>query len=84
MGISPKILLQVDSIAQDAIEKEATPGCQILAIKNGAVFYQKSFGYHTYKKKQKVKNTDVYDLASLTKIIASVPSLMHLEENKTN
>lgn len=83
LGISPKILLQVDSIAQDAIEKEATPGCQILAIKNGAVFYQKSFGYHTYKKKQKVKNTDVYDLASLTKIIASVPSLMHLEENKT-
>ena len=49
LGISPKILLQVDSIAQDAIEKEATPGCQILAIKNGAVFYQKSFGYHTYK-----------------------------------
>lgn len=83
LGISPKILLQVDSIAQDAIEKEATPGCQILAIKNGAVFYQKSFGYHTYKKKQKVKNTDVYDLASLTKIIASVPSLMYLEENKT-
>ena len=83
LGISSKILQKVDSIAHDAIEKEATPGCQILAIKNGAVFYQKSFGYHTYKKKQKVKNSDVYDLASLTKIIASVPSLMYLEENKT-
>ncbi|MBL6873014.1 MAG: serine hydrolase [Flavobacteriales bacterium] len=83
MGISPKILMKVDSIALDAIEKEATPGCQILAIKDGAVFYQKSFGHHTYKKKQEVKNTDVYDLASLTKIIASVPSIMHLEENNT-
>lgn len=82
LGISPIILQKVDSIALDAIDKEATPGCQILAIKDGAVFYQKSFGYHTYKKKQKVKNSDVYDLASLTKIISSAPSLMHLEEQK--
>lgn len=80
LGISSQILSKIDSIALDAIEKEATPGCQILAIKDGAVFYQKSFGYHTYQKKQEVRNTDVYDLASLTKIISTVPSLMILEE----
>ena len=76
-----KLLLEIDSIALDAIEKEATPGCQILAIKDGVVFYNKSFGHHTYKKNKAIENSDIYDLASLTKIIASVPALMHLEEN---
>ena len=44
------------------------------------VFFQKSFGYHTYAKKNKVKNTDLYDLASITKIAATVPMLMHMQE----
>ena len=81
LGIDSKLLLKIDSIALDAIEKEATPGCQILAIKDGVVFYNKSYGYHTYKKNKAVENTDIYDLASLTKIIATVPALMFLEEN---
>ena len=82
MGIHPDSLLKVDSIVQDAILKEATPGCQIMAIKDGQVFYQKNFGYHTYKKQTEVKDTDLYDLASLTKIIATVPAIMKLEENQ--
>lgn len=80
LGLKTNLLYKVDSIALDAIEKEATPGCQIMAIKNGIVFYQKSFGYHTYKKQQAVRNTDVYDLASITKIAATVPTLMKLQE----
>ena len=40
------------------------PGCQIVAIKSGNVFYNKSFGYHTYNKKRKVKWNDIYDIAS--------------------
>ena len=81
LGIDSKLLADIDSIALDAIEKEATPGCQILAIKDGVVFYNKSYGHHTYKKNKVVENSDIYDLASLTKIIATVPALMHLEEN---
>ena len=46
------------------------------------VFLNKSYGHHTYKKNKAVKNSDIYDLASLTKIIASVPALMYLEENE--
>ena len=38
--------------------------------------YQKSFGYHTYKKKIAVKNHHVYDLASLTKITATLPLII--------
>ncbi|MBL4654200.1 MAG: serine hydrolase, partial [Bacteroidia bacterium] len=78
LGISQSYLLKIDSIANYAIEEKATPGCQILIAKDGKVFYQKSFGYHTYDKVKPVKNTDLYDLASITKIASTVPTLMQL------
>ena len=82
VGINSYELAKIDSIALDAIKKEATPGCQILFAKNGLIFYQKSFGYHTYKKKKPVKNTDLYDLASITKIAGTTASLMKLYDEK--
>ena len=80
VDVKTDLLYKVDSIALDAIEKEAVPGCQIMALKDGQVFYQKNFGHHTYKKKYAVQDSDVYDLASITKIVATVPTLMHLQE----
>jgi beta-glucosidase-like glycosyl hydrolase/CubicO group peptidase (beta-lactamase class C family) len=80
LGISEEQLMRVDSIALDAITKEAIPGCQIMALKDGKVFYQKSFGHHTYQKQRAVKNSDLYDLASITKIAATVPLLMQMVE----
>jgi beta-N-acetylhexosaminidase len=78
-------LKKIDSIVLDAISQKAMPGCQILAIKNGVVFYNKSFGYYTYDKKHPVTNDDIYDLASLTKITATVPAIMKMtEEGKIN
>jgi beta-glucosidase-like glycosyl hydrolase/CubicO group peptidase (beta-lactamase class C family) len=78
LNIDELRLKKVDSVILGAIKKGAMPGCQVLAIKNGVVFYNKSFGYHTYKKKNPVKNTDLYDIASLTKVTATTPSLMKL------
>ena len=69
---------RIDSIVNNAINLGATPGCQILAAKDGKVFFNKSYGYHTYDKKIKVKNSDVYDIASITKIVATVPVLMKM------
>ncbi|MEE4198364.1 MAG: glycoside hydrolase family 3 N-terminal domain-containing protein [Bacteroidales bacterium] len=80
VGMSSGVLTRIDSIAQQAIETMATPGCRILAARNGMVFYDKSFGYHTYLKKQKVSPDDIYDIASITKIVATMPSLMKLYE----
>ncbi|RLD64445.1 MAG: hypothetical protein DRI95_10645 [Bacteroidetes bacterium] len=80
LDINELKLEKVDSVILSAINKKAMPGCQVLAIKDGVVFYKKSFGYHTYRKKTKVKNTDIYDIASLTKISATTPSLMKLAD----
>lgn len=85
LGIDTVMLHKVDSIALDGIRKKAYPGCQILAAKDGFIFYDKTFGYHTYDSIQKVKETDIYDLASLTKILATTPALMKLvDEGKVN
>ncbi|MBN2521308.1 MAG: serine hydrolase, partial [Bacteroidales bacterium] len=83
--VNAKILYKVDSIANDAIMNRVMPGCQVLCIKDEIVFYYKSFGYHTYLENKKVENSDIYDLASITKIAATLPALMKLtDEDKFN
>ncbi len=83
VGFDPKRLAKVDTLAQLAIDSLMTPGMQILVARHGKIVYNKSFGYHTYKKKIPVKNTDIYDLASLTKILATIPLLIkEVDENK--
>ncbi|MFY0651873.1 MAG: serine hydrolase [Cyclobacteriaceae bacterium] len=80
--ISDSLLRQLDSrisqIVHEGIDSMAFPGCQILIAKDGQTFYRKSFGFHTYSQKQKVKNTDLYDLASITKVAGSTLALMKL------
>ncbi|WP_111709266.1 glycoside hydrolase family 3 N-terminal domain-containing protein [Lutibacter citreus] len=80
VGLSSEKLKRIDSLAKIAIDKKMTPGLQVLVARSGKVVYNKSFGYHTDEKKVKVKNDDVYDIASMTKILASLPLIMELEE----
>jgi beta-N-acetylhexosaminidase len=81
MGIYLPKLKQIDSIALVGIKEKAYPGCQITAIKNGKVFYQKSFGTLSYdSESNKVTDETIYDLASLTKILSSSLALMKLSE----
>ncbi len=78
LNIDMNALMSIDTIARLLIEAGAAPGCQILIAQWGKVFYYKSFGYHTYDKKQPVLNSDLYDLASLTKILATTAAMMKL------
>ncbi|WP_320814730.1 glycoside hydrolase family 3 N-terminal domain-containing protein [Flavobacterium sp.] len=76
VGMSSKTLAKIDSIANYAILNKMTPGAQIIVARKGVVVYQKSFGYMTYENKDKVENTNLYDVASLTKILSTLPNLM--------
>ena len=82
VGMSSKKLARIDSVATVVLEEKMSPGLQVLVARKGVVVYEKSFGYHTDKKKNPVKNSDVYDVASLTKILASLPMLIKAEEEK--
>jgi beta-N-acetylhexosaminidase len=49
LGLETKDLAQLDSIINATLAIQATPGCQVLVAKNGLVFYNRSFGKHTYE-----------------------------------
>ncbi len=82
VGMSSDTLQLIDEIVQNAIREKAIPGCQVLVARRGEVIWNKSYGYHTYRNRVKVKNGDIYDLASLTKISAAIPSLMLLQDQQ--
>ena len=80
MGIDTSVLNDIDALAENAIKTKATPGCVVLIAKEGKVVYEKAFGHHTYKKEQATDITDLYDLASLTKVAAATLAVMKLYE----
>ena len=82
VGMSSEKLNQIEKLAQKAIDGKMAPGMQILVARKGKVIYQKSFGSHTYDTATKVKNTDLYDVASLTKIVATLPNVMQVYDKK--
>ncbi|MEQ6119692.1 serine hydrolase [Reichenbachiella sp. MALMAid0571] len=73
-------LFKIDIVVKDAIEMGAFPGCQVFMAKNGTVVYNKSFGHLTYDSTEHVDNETIYDIASITKVVATVPSLMFLAD----
>src|SRR5690625_1820294 len=78
-GLNSEKLAIIDSLVELAIREKAIPGAQVLVAKNGNVIYQKSFGYHTYDNQIPVENTDLYDLASVTKISTALAAFMKLK-----
>ena len=83
LGLIPDSLEKIDSLVFDAIRQKAMPGCQIVASRYGKIFYNKSFGFHTYDSLKIVQDSDLYDIASVTKIVSAAPILMKLtDENK--
>ena len=80
VDMSSKLLQKIDSVTTVVVDSLMAPGGQVLVARYGKVVYHKSFGYHTYNKKQKVELTDLYDLASVTKILGGLPMIMKSEE----
>jgi len=76
VGMKSETLSKIDNFANYAIANKMTPGIQVLVSRKGKVIYQKSYGYHTYDNKVKVVNSDIYDIASLTKIVSTLPNVM--------
>ena len=82
IGMSPDSLSMIEEIVNEGIRNQAFPGCQVLIAKNGVVVYNRSFGSFDYTGKRPVQNTDIYDLASVTKAIGTVPAIMKLYDEK--
>ncbi|PWL37707.1 beta-N-acetylglucosaminidase [Flagellimonas aquimarina] len=80
VGLSSRKLAVVDSLVQVGLDSLMYPGAQVLIAKKGKVIYNKSFGKPTYATEQEIDGNSIYDLASLTKILSTLPLIMKMEE----
>ncbi|MFD0975713.1 glycoside hydrolase family 3 N-terminal domain-containing protein [Salinimicrobium gaetbulicola] len=80
VGMNSYKLKKIDSLVNAVIDQKMAPGVQVLVARKGKVIYENYAGHHTYQKETPVKGTDVYDIASLTKILATLPLVMELVE----
>jgi beta-glucosidase-like glycosyl hydrolase/CubicO group peptidase (beta-lactamase class C family) len=72
---------KVDFFCDDMIANGATPGCQVVVYHKGKEILNKAYGSHTYAlDAKKVSKDDVYDLASLTKILSTTLAIMRLKD----
>ncbi|MCS7017486.1 MAG: glycoside hydrolase family 3 N-terminal domain-containing protein [Cytophagales bacterium] len=79
--MSSYILDKIDSIVNQAIASHAMPGCQILVARNGNVVFNRNYGHLTYEPSAAlVDDETVYDLASLTKVTATMQAVMYLHD----
>jgi beta-glucosidase-like glycosyl hydrolase/CubicO group peptidase (beta-lactamase class C family) len=79
-GMDGKKLNEIDGIIEDAIDQQAFPGCQVLVARRGKVVYHKAFGTYRYQRDEPVTKETLYDLASLTKVSATLQAAMMLNE----
>lgn len=83
LGIDSTYLKKkIDSLVSEGLSKRAFPGCEIFLAKKGKVFFVESYGYQTYSGDRPIHKDEIFDFASLTKIMAPVPALMRLYDQK--
>ncbi|MEA1787395.1 glycoside hydrolase family 3 N-terminal domain-containing protein [Arenibacter sp. GZD96] len=80
VGLSTAKLATIDKLVQNGIDSLMYPGAQVLVARRGKVVYEKGFGKPTYTSDDKITTESIYDLASLTKILATLPVIMKMEE----
>jgi beta-N-acetylhexosaminidase len=79
-GMDSKTLEQINAIAREAIDSGATPGSSILVARGGKVIYEYASGWLTYQNKIAVTEQTIYDLASVTKVSATLQTVMFMYE----
>ncbi len=80
VGVDSRMLSKISDIAYEGIHTGSTPGCYVLVAKNGKVIYERAFGWQTFENKIAISDETLYDLASVTKTLATLQSVMFLAD----
>ncbi len=83
VGFNAERLNSLDTIMYMAVNDSAFPGAQLLVSKDGTIVYNKCFGSPEYAPESPLVNSEtMFDLASLTKVVATTTAIMKLfDEN---
>ncbi|MEM8893894.1 MAG: serine hydrolase [Bacteroidota bacterium] len=79
-GIDSDKLQDIEEIMTDAIQQGATPGGQVMVVKNNTVVYSEAFGYQTYDSITAINTNTLYDIASVSKVAGTLQAVMFLAE----
>src|SRR5262249_47578881 len=81
VGISADRLGRMDAIIQASIEKKELPGAVVLVARHGKIVWRKAYGARAVEPRREAMTLDtIFDLASLTKVVATTTSIMILIE----
>lgn len=85
VGMSSERLKRIDVLVEKAIAGKMTSGAQVLVARKGKVIFQKAYGNYTYDSEEKVNNETIFDVASLSKIVGTLPNVMQqYDQHKLN
>ena len=80
-GFSAERLARMDAAIADAIARKELPGAVVLVGRHGKVVWRKAYGFRAVEPEREAMTTDtIFDLASLTKVVATTTSVMMLVE----
>jgi beta-N-acetylhexosaminidase len=82
VGLSSDTLRRIDRVMRNAIADSVFPGGAVGILKDGVLAHWEGYGYHDYQKLTEVRKSDVYDLASLTKVVATTTAIMKLVDDE--
>jgi uncharacterized protein YbbC (DUF1343 family)/CubicO group peptidase (beta-lactamase class C family) len=81
VGMSAERLSALDKVIEQAIAKKETPGAVVLVARRGRVVWRKAYGERAVTPSHEPMTTDtIFDVASLTKVVATATSIMILVE----
>ncbi|GIV58443.1 MAG: beta-N-acetylhexosaminidase [Rhodothermaceae bacterium] len=81
VGMDGDSLARVDTLLRHAIERRAFPGAALAVGRDGVLVKRQGYGYFTYDSEQRITPRSRFDLASLTKVVATTTAAMLLYED---
>jgi CubicO group peptidase (beta-lactamase class C family) len=77
--LDPRVIRNIDAAVAAAIEAKEVPGAVVLVGEKGAIVFQKAYGFRSLTPEREPMTLDtIFDMASLTKVMATAPSIMTL------
>jgi CubicO group peptidase (beta-lactamase class C family) len=81
VGLAPSRLNYIEDAVATSIQAGETPGAVVLVARHGRVAYFKAFGNRAVQPKPELMAADtIFDMASLTKVMATAPCILLLVE----
>jgi CubicO group peptidase (beta-lactamase class C family) len=81
-GLNPELVPELDSIITAAIADKASPGVTVAIGRNGHLAYLRGYGSLDWASgSTAATDSSIFDMASLTKVVATTTALMMLEES---